>query len=171
MSWIWEWTSRLTWLEMNMQVDVVPLPEKAAPKLVLGNRPDCQNEMFLQGDSSSCYLDRSPLSQPFCSGRALRLSSNARGHQWTFPAQFMTQRMLNLGRWRWAGQAEVCFGAWLLPHCLSELGNSTTLSASLGQDMWPREPEVWPGWFLYLHWGCPPVLVQIENRRRIVLSY
>lgn len=122
-------------------------------------------------ERTPCYLDRSPLSQPFCSGRALRLSSNARGHQWTFPAQFMTQRMLNLGRWRWAGQAEVCFGAWLLPHCLSELGNSTTLSASLGQDMWPREPEVWPGWFLYLYWGCPPVLVQIENRRRIVLSY
>lgn len=36
------------------------------------------------------------------------------------------QRMLNLS-WavRWARQAEVCPGVWLLPHCVSELGTST----------------------------------------------
>lgn len=72
MSWIWEWTSRLTWLEMNMQMDVVPLSEKAAPKLVLGNRPDCQNEMFLQGENTLL-----PGQEPIVSALLFRKSTQA----------------------------------------------------------------------------------------------
>lgn len=72
MSWIWEWTSRLTWLEMNMQVDVVPLSEKAAPKLVLGNRPDCQNKMFLQGENTLL-----PGQEPIVSALLFRKSTQA----------------------------------------------------------------------------------------------
>lgn len=44
------------------------------------------------------------------------------------------------GRWRWAVQAEVCPGAWLLPPCSSELGNSTTVSAQSGTGHVARWP-------------------------------
>lgn len=115
-------------LGMNLQMDVVPLFEKAASKLVLRSSPD----MFLQGENNHLFCGQDPLSQPFHSGGALRLSSKARGHQWTFPAQFMSQRMLNLS-WSMAdGDGLGRLRCALEPHCSSELGNSTTVSAQSG---------------------------------------
>lgn len=65
-------------LGMNLQMDVVPLSGKAASKLVLRSSPDWQNEMFLQGENNHLFCGQDPLSQPFNSGRALRLNSKAR---------------------------------------------------------------------------------------------
>lgn len=155
---IWEWTSRLTRLEMNMQMGVLPLSEKAVSKLVLRNRPDGKNKMFLQGENNHLLSGQDPLPQPFHSGRALRLSSNAQDHQWTFPAQFLTQRMSNPsssmgdedGQGRLRCALELGF---YLPAHLSWATPPLSLP-SLGQDLRPGDPEEWPGCLLYMHWGC-----------------
>lgn len=131
---------------MNMQMDVAPLSEKATTKLVLGNRPDCKNEMFLQGENTH------PLSrqEPIVSALSFRRSTQAE-QQCPRPAVDIpcsvhdsedVKPQLVPGRWTWAGQAEECPGlGFYLTAPLSWAAPPLCLP-SLGQDMRLGGPEV-----------------------------
>lgn len=88
--------------------------------------------MFLQGEDNHLVSGQDPIVSFIHSGEH-GWAANALGHQQTSTSQFMSSEDIKLS-WsmKRAGQAEVCPGAWLLPHCLSELVNSTTISAKSG---------------------------------------
>lgn len=128
---------RLMWHGMNIQVEVAPLFEKAA-SIVLRNRPASPRSTKPRCSCGqkvpTLYLERTSFSQLFIQEEH-GWATNAWGGQCQCPSGHPllssgAQRMLNLS-WsmRWAEQAKFCPGAWLLPHCLSEMGNSTTTSA------------------------------------------
>lgn len=104
----------------------------------------------MQGGDTHLVTAQDPIVSLFHSGEH-SWAASALGHQQT--SQFMSSEKVKLS-WsvKWAGRAEVCPGAWLLPHQLSKPGNSTNKYAKSGtgcvtRPVWGRCRE-----FLSCYW-------------------
>ena len=136
MPWIWEPVCRLMWFGMNIQMHVAPLSGKAASELVLRNRPassrSTRTRCSCREKIPTWYLDKNTLSQSFIQeehGWAV----NARNHQGTSTSQLISAENIKpqlVHEMGWAGWGLL----WSLAFTslLSQLGNSTTLSAKSG---------------------------------------